>query len=57
MYKPVHRLAKQVNVLVSTRRWLLLTGTSGQKTASSLLPHYSVDFIVQLVLVFGVIIH
>ena len=56
MYKPIHRLVKQVSVLVSTRRGSLLKGTSGQTLVSSLLPHYYVDFIADLVLVFAVII-
>ena len=56
MYKPVHRLVKQVNILVSTRRGSLLKGPSGQTLVSSLLPHYYIDFIADLVLAFGVII-
>ena len=45
MYKPAHLFAKQVTVLVSTRRGFLLKGTSGQASVSSLLPHYQVDFL------------
>ena len=56
MYKPVHRLVKQVNVLVYTWRGPLLKGTSGQTLASLLLPHYYIDFIANLVLVFGIVI-
>ena len=57
MFKPVHRLEKRVNRLVSTRCESLLKSTSGQTIVSSLLPHYSVDFIVDLVLLFRFIIH
>ena len=56
MYKLVHRLVKQVSVLVSTGRGSLLKGTSRQTLVSLLHSHYFVDFIVDLVLVFGVII-
>ena len=52
MYKPVHRLLNQVNVLVSTRRGFLLKSACGQ----TLLTYYYVDFIVDLMLVFRVII-
>ena len=41
--------------MVSTWRESLLKGTSGQASLLSLLPHYYVDFIADLVLVFGVI--
>ena len=40
MYKPTHWLARQVNVLVSTRRWSLLKGASRKTSVSSLFPHY-----------------
>ena len=56
MYKPVHRLAKQVSVLVFTWRGSLLKDTSGQTLLSSLLPHYHADFNADLVLAFGVLI-
>ena len=56
MYKPVHRLAREANVMVSTRHRSLLKGTSRQTVVLPLLPNYSVDFIVDLILVFDVII-
>ena len=56
MYKPVHRLVKQVNILVSTWCGSLLKGTYGQTLVSPLLPYYYINFMADLVLVFGVII-
>ena len=56
MYKPVHRLVKQVNILVSTWCGSLLKGTFRQTLVSPLLPRHYIDFIADLVLVFGVII-
>ena len=56
MYKAAHHLVNQFNVLVSTQRGSLPKVTSGQALLTSLLPHYFLDFIVVLLLVFGVII-
>ena len=55
MYKPVHPLVKQVDVLVFARRGSSLKSTTGQTSVSSLLLQYYVDFIANLILVFGVI--
>ena len=56
MCKPAHRLVRQFNALVSTRRRFLLKGASGQTSLLPLSPHYLADFIADLVLVFVVII-
>ena len=55
MYTPVHPLVKEVDLLVFARRGSSLKSTTGQTLVSSLLPQYYVDFIANLVLVFGVI--
>ena len=52
----VHRLAKQVNGLISMRYESQLKGTCGQTKVFSLLSLYHVDFITDLVLIFVVII-
>ena len=56
MYKTTNHLTKQFNIMISTRCGSLLKGTSGQTLVLPRLPHCYVDFIVDLVLVCGVII-
>ena len=56
MDKLVHHLVEQVIVLVSLWHRSFLKGIFGQTLVSLLLPHYYLDFIADLALVFGVMI-
>ena len=56
MYKLVHGLPRQVNILVSTRHVSLLNGALGQTSVLPFFPHYWADFLADLFLIFGAII-